>query len=69
MVQFWKEHTGLRMALMVITFIAGLALIVFGWRQTGQLGGLGIMLLGLVLLLVTLWLYNIVFTDPKYKGK
>ncbi len=69
MVQFWKEHTGLRMALMLLTFAAGLGLIIFGWRQTGQLRGLGVMLLGLVLLLVTLWLYNIVFTDPKSKDK
>jgi len=69
MVQFWKEHTGLRMALMLVTFAAGMALVICGWRQTGQLGGLGIMLLGLVLLLVTLWLYNIVFTDPKTKAK
>ncbi len=67
MVKFWKEHTGLRMALMLLTFAAGLGLIIFGWRQTGQLGGLGVMLVGLVLLLVTLWLYNIVFTDPKAK--
>ncbi len=69
MVQFWKEHTGLRLVLMLVTFAAGMVLIVCGWRQTGQLVGLGVMLLGLVLLLVTLWLYNIVFTDPKYKGK
>ncbi len=69
MIKFWKEHAALRMALMVLSFVAGMGLIVFGWKQTGQLWGLGVMLLGLVLLLGTLWLYNIVFTDPRSKGK
>ncbi len=67
MIQFWKNNSTLRVALIVLSFIAGMVLIVYGWLQTGKLGGLGIMLVGLVLLLVALWLYNIVFTDVKEK--
>ncbi len=67
MIQFWKDNSTLRVALIALSFIAGMALIIFGWRQTGKLWGLGVMLVGLVLLLVALWLYNIVFTDAKEK--
>ena len=63
--QFWKEHTALRLILMLVTFILGLFLLIYGWKQTGQLGGLGLMLVGVVLLLVTLALYNKPFEDPK----
>lgn len=63
--QFWKEHTALRMILMLVTFVLGLFLLICGWKQTGQLGGLGLMLVGVALLLVTLALYNKPFEDPK----
>ena len=63
--QFWKEHTALRMTLMLLTFVLGLFLLIYGWRQTGQMGGLLLMLAGLALLLVTLALYNKPFEDPK----
>ena len=62
---FWKEHTALRLGLMLATFVLGLFLLIYGWKQTGQLGGLGLMLAGVVLLLVTLALYNKAFEDPK----
>ena len=62
---FWKEHTTLRIVLMLATFIAGIFLLLYGWKQTGQLGGLGLMLVGVALLLVTLALYNKPFEDPK----
>ena len=62
---FWKEHTALRAVLMLVTFIAGLILLITGWKQTGQLGGLGLMLLGVALLLVTLALYNKPFEEPR----
>ena len=62
---FWKEHTTLRLILMLVTFVLGIFLLIYGWKQTGQLGGLGLMLLGTALLLVTLALYNKPFEDPK----
>ena len=62
---FWKEHTALRLVLMLATFVLGIFLLIYGWKQTGQLGGLGLMLAGVVLLLATLALYNKPFEDPK----
>lgn len=62
---YWKEHAGLRMVLMAVTFILGMVLIVQGWRMTGRMAGLGLMLLGVVSLLVTLYLYNARFADRK----
>ena len=50
---------------MLITFVLGLFLLVYGWKQTGQLGGLGLMLVGVALLLAALALYNKPFEDPK----
>ena len=64
-IKFWKEHTALRLVLMLLTFVLGLFLLIYGWKQTGQLGGLGLMLAGVALLLVTLALYNKPFEDPK----
>ena len=63
--QFWKEHTALRMILMLITFVLGMFLLVFGWKMTGQMKGLGLMLAGVVLVIITLALYNKPFEDPK----
>lgn len=67
--KFWKEHAALRLALMAIFFVAGIVLLIFGWKQTGKLWGLGVMLVGVVLLVGTLWLYNKPFQDPKGPGK
>ena len=55
---FWKSHTKLRIFFMVLFFVAGLALTLVGWNMTGKLVGLGLMLLGIVFLLTTLFLYN-----------
>ena len=63
--KFWKEHTALRLVLMLLTFVLGLFLLIYGWKQTGQLWGLGLMLAGVALLLTTLALYNKPFEDPK----
>ena len=62
---FWKEHAGLRMILMAAAFVLGLVLVIRGWMMTGRMAGLGLMLLGIALLLVTLYLYNARFTDRK----
>lgn len=56
--QFWKEHVSLRIALILVFFVVGLALIVFGWKMTGKLAGLGIMIIGVILLIEALMIYN-----------
>ena len=63
--KFWKEHTALRVILIALLFIAGLAMIIGGWQMTGQMSGLIIMIVGLALLIVALAIYNKPFQDPK----
>lgn len=56
--RFLKNCLTLRAVLMLLFFVAGLALVLIGWRMTGELPGLGLMLLGIILMLTTLLLYN-----------
>ena len=51
---FWKNNPALRIVLMIVLFVLSIALVVAGWKMTGQLAGLGIMLLGVALLLAVL---------------
>ena len=62
---FWKEHSQLRIILMLVTFVLGMVLIIRGWMMTGQMAGLGLMLVGGALILTTLYLYNARFADRK----
>ena len=55
---FWKNHAILRAVLMLVFFIVGMVLTIIGWGMTGKLLGLGIMLLGIIFLLTTLFVYN-----------
>ena len=55
---FWKEHLPLRAVLIALFFVAGVVLTIVGWKMTGQLLGLGLMLLGVIFLLTALFLYN-----------
>ena len=55
---FWKNHAALRGLLIALFFIAGMLLTLAGWRMTGKLEGLGLMLVGIVLLLTALFVYN-----------
>ena len=55
---FWKEHTTLRGILIVLFFVIGMVLTIAGWKMTGQLKGLGIMMVGIVFLLTALFVYN-----------
>ena len=59
---FWKNHATLRAVLIVLFFVVGMVLTVAGWKMTGQLAGLGIMLVGIVLLLTALFVYNAPFS-------
>ena len=58
---FWKNHLSLRAVLIVLFFVAGVALTIVGWKMTGQLLGLGIMLVGVIFLLTALFLYNALY--------
>ena len=55
---FWKKHFGLRATLIVLFFVVGMTLTLAGWKMTGKLEGLGLMLVGIILLLVALFVYN-----------
>jgi hypothetical protein len=60
---FWKTHPALRIVLMIVLFVLSIALVVAGWKMTGQLAGLGIMLMGVALLLAVLAIYNATYQD------
>ena len=55
---FWKNHSTLRAILILLFFVVGFALTIVGWKMTGKLEGLGLMLVGIVLLLTALFVYN-----------
>ena len=55
---FWKNHTTLRGTLIVLFFVVGMILTIAGWKMTGKLEGLGLMLVGIVFLLCALFVYN-----------
>ena len=67
--KFWKEHVQLRIVLMAVCFILGMALIIGGWMMHGMLSGLGIMCVGLIFLLAALMIYNKPFEEPKAPQK
>ena len=56
---FWKTHPALRIVLMIVLFVLSIALVVAGWKMTGQLAGLGIMLVGVAVLAI----YNATYQD------
>ena len=60
---FWKTHPALRIVLIIVLFVLSIALVVAGWKMTGQLAGLGIMLVGVALLLAVLAIYNATYQD------
>jgi len=55
---FWKEHTTLRGMLILLFFVIGMVLTLAGWKMTGKLAGLGLMLVGIIFLLAALFVYN-----------
>ena len=54
----WKKHTTLRGVLIALFFVLGMILTIAGWKMTGKLEGLGLMLVGIILLLTALFVYN-----------
>ena len=55
---FWKNHATLRGVLILLFFVLGMILTIAGWKMTGKLEGLGIMLVGIIFLLTALFVYN-----------
>ena len=60
---FWKNHVTLRMVLIALFFVLGMVLTVVGWKMTGKLAGLGLMLVGMVCLLTALFVYNAAYKN------
>ena len=58
---FWKNHLALRSVLIVLFFVIGMVLTIVGWKMTGELLGLGLMLVGIVVLLTALLVYNALY--------
>ena len=55
---FLKDHASLRAVLIVLFFVVGMVLTGAGWKMTGKIEGLGLMLVGIILLLTALFVYN-----------
>lgn len=66
---FWKEHPALSIVLIAVLFVLAITLVIVGWTMTGELAGLGIMILGVALLLAALAIYNKPFEDGKKPKK
>jgi len=60
---FWKNHTVLRFVLITIFFVIGLVLTFVGWSMTGELAGLGLMIVGIIFLLTALLVYNAAYKN------
>ena len=60
---FWKNHTSLRAVLIAVFFVVGMVLTIAGWKMTGKLLGLGIMLVGIIFLLAALFVYNALYKN------
>lgn len=60
---FWKDHTTLRAVLIALFFVIGMTLTIVGWKMTGKLLGLGIMMVGIIFLLVALFVYNAMYKN------
>ena len=60
---YWKEHVALRITLIALAFVLGMVLIIAGWKMTGELKGRGIMIIGIILLLLSLFIYNRPYED------
>ena len=67
MQQFFKNNEVLRMVLIAVLFVLSFVMLISGWKMTGQLAGLGIMVVGVFVLVLALMIYNAPFTDPKNK--
>ncbi|MBS6136731.1 MAG: hypothetical protein KH706_09380 [Faecalibacterium prausnitzii] len=58
-----ESNPMVRVILMLVLFVLALVLVVAGWKMTGQLAGLGLMIVGVALLLAVLYIYNNKYQD------
>ena len=65
--KFINDNPVLRVASILVCFIVGFVLVFTGWQQTGELGGLIQMLIGVGILLVALAIYNEPYSDRRKK--
>jgi len=65
--KFINENPVLRVASILACFVLGLVLVFTGWKQTGELGGLIQMLIGVGALLMALAIYNEPYSDRRKK--
>lgn len=65
--EFFKQNPGIRVLLIIVSFVIAIALVLIGWKMTGEMKGLITMIVGVAFLLVSLKVYNITFEDPKKK--
>ena len=54
----FKNKEKLRVFLIALFFVLGLVLTFVGWKMTGKLEGLGLMIVGMIFLLAALFVYN-----------
>lgn len=55
---FLKDHDKLRALFIGLFFVLGIVLTIVGWTMTGELLGLGIMIVGIIFMLAALFVYN-----------
>ena len=67
--KFINENPVLRVASILVCFLAGVILVFTGWNQTGDLGGLIQMLIGVAVLLLALAIYNEPYSDKRKNKK
>ena len=65
--KFINENPVLRVASISVCFLLGVILVFTGWKQTGDLGGLIQMLIGVAVLLLALSIYNEPYSDKRKK--
>lgn len=63
--KIFDDNPAIRIGAILICFIGGLILVFTGWQQTGELGGLIQMIIGVGVLLIALAIYNHPYRDKK----
>lgn len=62
------ENSKLRIFFILLFFLLGLGLVIYGWTLTGKSFGLLLMLIGVVFLLSAIFVYNKPYRKENKKG-